>query len=587
MTINLAFNFVRRIAARLLIFSLLLQSLISVRAATSRSIPDFALLDLQGRQFELHRAPGKAVVLFFTGVGCPIARKNARKLKALSDQFRTNGISFWVINTYADDSVRAAQREVMELNLRGLTYLRDPNQGVAQSLNVERTAEAVVVRLSDHKVLYQGAIDDQFTEGKERPAALTPFLETALKEFLAGQPVSVSRTASHGCRITFTTVAEAETPPDYARIAGILRDNCVTCHREGGIGPWAMTDYGQVRNMSRMIEEVILTRRMPPYGADPEVGHFANAHRLTREEIQGLLRWISAGSPRGEGADPLEVASSTATGRESEWPMGKPDLLLKLPKAQEVPAVGVLEYRHLVIPTQLTNEIWLAGVDIRPSNRRIVHHAILYARWPGCPDDGTGNGVHVFGWAPGSTPASYPEGVGKRFPAGTEFTLEMHYTTMGSPQTDQTEVAFYLRSGPQVRNAETRNAVEYQIHIPSGDDEARHLATYAFPKAATVYSLAPHMHVRGKWMKFEILFPDGRRQLLLSVPHYDFKWQRTYRLAQPLKVPAGAWMLVTGAFDNSEGNPANPDWTRSVSFGLQSWEEMFIGFFDAADEPIG
>ncbi|MSU32573.1 MAG: redoxin domain-containing protein [Pedosphaera sp.] len=208
------FNLVRRIAPRVLIFSLLLQSLISVWAAAPRAIPDFALLDLQGCQFELHRAPGKAVVLFFTGVGCPIARKNARKLQSLSDQFRTNGISFWIINTYADDSVHAAQGEVMELNLRGLTYLRDPNQAVAQSLNVERTAEVVVVRLSDYKVLYQGAIDDQFTEGKERPTVLTPFLKTALKEFLAGQPVSVSRTASHGCRITFTTASEAEVPPD-------------------------------------------------------------------------------------------------------------------------------------------------------------------------------------------------------------------------------------------------------------------------------------------------------------------------------------------------------------------------------------
>ena len=564
--------------------ALLMGSLLATRitAAPVQSIPNFALLDLQGHNVELQKAQGKAVVLFFTGVGCPIARKSTPKLIDIADRFRARGVSVWVINTYPNDTVRDAFGEVRELGLQSLTYLRDPHQMVALALKVERTADVVVVGLEKQKVLYQGAIDDQYAEGAERPKALNRFLETALEEFLAGREVSQARTPARGCRIAFVPMAESASHPDYAQhVAPILRKNCAECHRDGGIGPWAMDGHGRVRNYARMIEEVLLTRRMPPYDAHPEIGRFANAHRLSRDDIQTLLRWVAAGAPRGDGPDPLTEPLPPLP----NWPLGKPDAVLRLPQPESIPATGVLEYRHISIPTPSTNEFWIGGADIRPGNRRIVHHAILYARWPGCPDDGSGNGVHVFGWAPGATPASYPDGVGKRIPAGATFQLEMHYTTCGSPQTDQTEVALYLRSGPQPRNAETRQASDYLFRIPPGDPDFRHVASYAFRAPATVYGLSPHMHVRGKWMKYELLLPDGRRQPLLFVPRYDFNWQFAYRLEQPLHVPAGAWLLVTGGFDNSAGNPANPDPSRAVTFGLQSWDEMFIGFFDAADDP--
>lgn len=551
-------------------------------AASGRAVPNFALLDLRGRNVELDRTEGRAVALFFTGVGCPIARKNAPKVKALAERFGREGVAFWIVNTYADDSTKQVTGEAYDLGLQSLTCLSDPKQGVALSLGVERTAEVVVIGLKDHKVIYQGAIDDQYGEGAERPEPQAKYLETALEQFLAGQPVTQDRTRARGCRIAFAKAAEAEAPPSYATdVAPLFQKHCVACHREGAIGPWAMDGHGSVRNYARMIEEVLLTRRMPPYDAHPDFGKFSNEHRLTREETQTLLRWVAAGSPRGEGADPLTVAPPPL----ADWPMGKPDAILRLPEVQSIPATGVLDYRHIAIQSPDTNEFWLAGVDIRPGNRKVVHHAILYAQWPGCPDDGTGNGVNIIGWAPGATPAAYPDGVGKRIPAGAKFTLEMHYTTTGTAQTDQTEVALYRRSGPQARDAETRQAVEHRLEIPPGESEARHYATYAFKEAATLYSLSPHMHFRGKWMKYELLLPNGKRETLLHVPRYDFKWQLTYDLAQPKKIPAGAWLLVTGAFDNSEGNPANPDPKKFVTFGLQSWDEMFIGFFDAANEP--
>ncbi|MBL9172261.1 MAG: redoxin family protein [Verrucomicrobiales bacterium] len=559
---------------------LCLFAVLSATAHAGREVPDFTLTDLAGHSHQLQRAGGRAVVLFFTGTGCPIARKSIPKLKAIEDRFGPEGVSTWIINAYPEDTRRDILKEVDELGLHRATYLRDPIQGVALALGVQRTAEVAVISTADWKVIYQGAIDDQLSEGAELPEPRQKFLETALTEFLSGRPITQPRTTSHGCRLAYAgTAGEA---PSYSRdIAPLLKKNCVACHREGALAPWAMDGHARVKNNAAMIEEVLLTRRMPPWSADPDFGHFSNDPRLSREETQTLLRWVAAGSPRGEGPDPLTDALPAL----GAWTMGNPDVVIRLPEVQQVPATGVLEYRQIPIPSPFTNGVWIAGMEVKPGNRKVVHHAILYAKWPGCPDGGTGKGVHLYGWAPGTPSLRYPDGVGKYLPAGAELTMEMHYTTCGSPQTDQTELAFQLLPGAQSRQAETRQAIQLDLDIPPGSDEARHTATYAFERPATIYLLAPHMHVRGKWMRYELLRPDGKKTTLLHVPRYDFQWQLGYMLKEPLHVPAGSWLLVTGAFDNSTGNPANPDPKKRVHFGLQSWDEMFIGFFDAADDP--
>jgi hypothetical protein len=539
---------------------------------------NFALLDLAGHNYELQRVGGRAVVLFFTGTGCPIARKNGPKLRALRNRFHDEGVTFWIIDSYADEKLEDMAKERTELGLWGVPYLRDTKQSVALALGIQRTAEVVALSTKDWKPFYRGAVDDQYSEGTERPKPLNRFLEQALEEFLAGKPVSTPSTRAHGCLLTF---AEETKAPTYAAdVAPVLRRHCAECHREDGIGPWAMNDYAHVKRRAHMIEEVLLTRRMPPWDPDPAVGHFANANTLSREETQAILRWAQLGAPRGEGADPL-----TEPVQAAPWPLGQPDVVLRLPEVQQIPDTGVLEYRHIPIPSPFTNEVWVTGADIKPGNRRVVHHVILYAKWPGCPDDGTGNGVHFCGWAPGTPPMHLPAGVGQRLPAGAELNAEVHYTTCGSPQTDQSEIALYLAPGPQPRVAEIRRAIEGDVNIPPGSDEARHVAIYPFRKPATIYSLMPHMHFRGKWMRYQLLLPDGTSENLLHVPRYDFNWQLGYQFAEPRHVPAGAWLMVSGAFDNSPENPANPDPKKRVSFGLQSWDEMFIGFFQAADDP--
>ena len=548
---------------------------------SGRSVPNFALIDVDDANHELYRAPGRAVVLFFIGSGCPIVRKNAANFRELADRFESQGVSFWAVNSYADETKSEIRRERSRIGLRGRTTLMDTKQAVAMSFGVDRTAEVIAIDTTTWRIFYRGAIDDQLVEGAEKPRATEHYLADALTAFLAGDEVRVPRTQTRGCRIAYAKVTKDETAPDFAtQVAPILQKNCVECHRPEGIGPWSMNSHRRVANYADMIEEVLLTRRMPPWDPHPAYGKFHDPQWLSREETQTLIAWAKAGAPKGEGEDPLAAPLAPLP----EWRMGKPDYVLRLPKPETVPPTGVVDYRYIELANPFTNDVWLAGLDVKPGNRKVVHHVILYAKWPGGPDAG-GKGAFFVGWAPGATPLRYPEGVAKKLPAGAKLTAEMHYTTSGTEETDQSEIALYLADGPQGRNAETREAVQPNLLIAPGDPEARHEAMYFFSRPAAIYGLFPHMHFRGKWMRYELLLPNGGRETLLHVPRYDFQWQLSYYLREPRRVPAGTWLKVTGAFDNSTGNPANPDPTKRVIFGEQSWDEMFIGFFEAADDP--
>jgi peroxiredoxin len=561
---------------------LLISLLFSGSNLSAREVPNFNLLDIHEKNFELHGARGKAVVLFFTGTGCPIARKSVGTLKKLEKEYAAKGVDFWIVNSYADESKKDIRSEINKLRLKEMIYLLDSKQTVAYSYGVNRTAEVRVIDTFSWEVVYQGAIDDQLSEGAEKPKATKYYLKNALNQLLAGESVTQPRTRSVGCIVSYPVLNGSSDVPDYASaVAPILKKNCVECHQPGAIGPWSMTSHRRVSNYSSMIEEVLLTRRMPPWDAHPDYGDFKDEQTLSREEEHTLLSWIKAGSPKGEGEDPLTEPLPKIT----DWPMGKPDAVIRLPEVQTVAATGIEPYRHIVVENPFDEDVWLSGMDVKPGNLSVVHHVILYVNWPGAPKGNGKKGKFYKGWAPGARGQKYPEGVAKRLPANATLTLELHYTTDGEEQTDMTEFAFYLADGPQERTAETRMAITQTLDIPPGEDDARHLATYAFKKPATIYGLFPHMHFRGKWMRYELLLPNGKRETLLHVPRYDFQWQLPYNFKEPRHVPAGAWLMVTGSFDNSVGNPNNPDPHRRVVWGEQSWDEMFIGFFEAADDP--
>lgn len=549
-------------------------------AGEGAEVLNFALLDHRGRHQELRRSEGRALVIFFTGNGCPIARHSIGKLKTLQQRYLERGVTFWMINANPQDDRASIVEEAEAFLSEPLPILKDDTQGVARLLGVKRTGETIAVSTKDWRVFYHGAIDDQLSEGAMKPYPTEKFLENALEQFLADKPILKPKTVGKGCLIEFEADGRKEEVSYVKELAPILQAKCVVCHRPGDIGSWVMSDYKKVKGMSAMMREVILARRMPPWGADPHFGKFADDRApagLSVAEARTLLRWIEQGSPRGEGDDPLPGAVKPA----EEWPLGKPDYIVRLWRPEQIPATGVLDLRHQILHAPFTNDVWIGALDVKPGNRKVLHHVTLRTIYP---EQTVADQVGIAGWNPGYTPRRYPEGTGKLLKKGVKFHIDLHYITIGTPQTDQTEIGFYVLPEPPKVALESRAIWDAEISIPSGEPNLRASALASFDRDTLLYDLRPHMHWRGSWFKFELLYPDGKRETLLSVPRYDFNWQMTYVLAEPKRVPAGAWMLCSGGFDNSSRNPANPDPTKRVRWGEQSWDEMFIGHFSASVE---
>ena len=553
-------------------------------AAATNEVSNFALLDQQGRLFELRRSNAQAVVLYCTMNGCPIARQSAEKLNALREQYAPRGVEVFMLNSSVADDRASIGREMRELRKPFLPVLKDDTQGVARHLGANRTGEAIAISTKDWTVFYRGAIDDQMVEGAQKPAATERYLEDALNAFLAGQPITTAKTVARGCAISFDGGDGPDAAPvSYAQhVAPILERNCVACHSPGNIGSWSMSGHRKVKSMSAMIEEVLLTRRMPPWDADPAIGKFANAPSLTVADAQTLLRWVHQGAPRGEGDDPLEQLHAKAT-PPAEWPLGPPDIILRLPTVQQIPATGVLDYRHIEVRAGNTTDAWVGAVWVKPGNLKVVHHVLARIKERGPKEPGGANAMFV-GWAPGASRGYFPTGSGKLLPANARLDVELHYTTNGSPQTDQTEIGLYLLKEKPALVYESVPLSNKSFEITPGDPAAPAQAMYGFRKSATLHSVTPHMHLRGRTMKFEALYPDGRREVIASIPRYDFNWQVTYQLAKPKKIPAGTWAVLTGTWDNSARNPGNPDPAKTVHWGDQSFDEMFLGWYNVTWE---
>ena len=416
-------------------YSLVFIILIAALSLSARELPNFNLLDTHDKNHELYRAEVKAIVLFFTGTHCPVAQESVLTIKSLKETFKDQGVDFWVINSYADESKEDITTEIEQLGLDRITYLLDRNQVVALSHGIKRTAEVIAIDTFTWEVFYRGAVDNQFNDNSEKPLASENYLSDAIQQFLKGEAVTEPKTHAHGSLISYAQVAENLEAPDYTtQVAPILRSHCVDCHRNGGIGPWAMASHRRVSNYSNMIEEVLLTRRMPPWDPHPDYGQFKNDSSLSREEIQTLIRWVKAGSPKNADHDPM----TDPLPEKAKWSLGQPDAILRLPTIQTIAATGIEPYHHLVVENPFKEDAWLRGIDINPTNNSVVYHAVLFANWSNSPNKHGTLGTYMHGWAPGVSPLEFPDGVAKLLPANSTLTVEMHYTTNGEEQTDRT-----------------------------------------------------------------------------------------------------------------------------------------------------
>ena len=541
---------------------------------------NFSLLDYRGKHHELRRTDARVVVLFWTGNGCPVARQSVSKLRALRSKFGSEGVAFAMVNSNPADTREAIAAEAEEFRVGSIPVLKDDLQTVANAYKVRRTGEAIAVDTKKMKVIYRGAIDDQLTAGAKKPQPTEKYLETALKQFVAGEPVTRAEAPVHGCLIAFEDAPKTEV--SYVKeIAPILKNKCVSCHSPGNIGPWAMSNHKKVKSMSAMIAETILAKQMPPWHADGAPGIFHNDRSLTADETKLLLRWIEQGCPPGPGEDPLPGSAPAPV----EWALGTPDIVIPLPGTEQIPATGVVPYRYVDADVEMPRDSWIRAGVVRPDNKRVVHHVIVRVKYPPGAKHRPEEEVFFTSWAPGNTSLEFPGGTGKFLPKGARFNFELHYNTTGKAETDRSELGLYFMSATPKMVLETRTAESRDLNIPPGEPDARSFCMYHFKRDTLIFDLIPHMHLRGSWFKYEALYPDGKRETLLSVPRYDFNWQTEYRFAEPKRVPAGTWMLCTGAHDNSTMNPANPDPKRRVKWGLQSHEEMFMGFMNVSEIP--
>jgi peroxiredoxin len=551
--------------------------------APPRKVPTFALSDAAGKVWSLKDLHGrKAVVVVFLGTECPVNNAYLSRLAELWREYGPRGIQFLGINSNCNDT---PDRVALHAREHGLPFpvLKDAGNVAADGFGARRTPEAFVLEPGG-TVRYRGRIDDQYGVGFRRPAPTRRDLALALDEVLAGKKGTYRETEAPGCLIARVHKPAPSGRYTYAKhVAPVLQRHCQECHRPGQIGPMPLLTYDDALAWSEMIREVVDEQRMPPWGADPHYGHFSNDRRLPEDDRAALLGWVDAGCPEGnphEAPPPREFAQG--------WTIGKPDVVLTMREVAQVPAraPGGVPYRYFTVPTNFPEDRWVQAAEARPGNRAVVHHIVVFVREAGergkqRHPDGFGRGL-LTAFAPGDLPAVLPPGSAKKIPKGAVLLLQMHYTPNGVEQTDRSSVGLIFAKGPPRREARTRCVLNEDFAIPPGAADHEVRAARTFERDVELLGLFPHMHLRGKDFTYRVVFPDGRSETLLSVPRYDFNWQSNYWLVRPLALPAGTRIECTAHFDNSRGNRNNPDSTRRVHWGDQTWDEMMIGFVDYA-----
>jgi hypothetical protein len=408
-----------------------------------------------------------------------------------------------------------------------------------------------------------------------------------------------------------TPAPAAEVPTFSKDVAPILYKNCTGCHRPGEIGPFSLLTYEDARPYAAAIRDEVADGTMPPWHADPKHGTFSNDRSLSAAEKDTILRWARGGAPKGDPAN-LPPAPKHAEG----WELGEPDAVLAMPVDYKVPADGFVEYEYFEVPTNFTDDKWIQAIEVRPGNRAVVHHVILSTRGPeperrpagfrsgpgmqippgqsgGAPEKGETKrprgqslfpapqrrGAMIGGFAPGTSSMAFEEGSALLIRAGSTIVMQMHYTTNGTEQSDRTKVGLTFAKQPPAREMRMGTLVNGSLRIPPGAADYSIAAEMTTIADVTLRQLLPHTHLRGKSWEYTVTYPDGRTEVILAVPKYDFNWQTDYVFAEPLKLPAGTKIRAVAHYDNSAANRANPDPTVEVLWGDQTWEEMMFTSF--------
>ena len=448
-----------------------------------------------------------------------------------------------------------------------------------------------------------------------------------------------------GLALAGPSAANAQTPagaPTFSKdVAPIFYKNCTVCHRPGEIAPMSLLTYTDARPWTRSIATNITRGTMPPWHADPAHGEFLNDRRLSQADKDTIVRWVSAGAPEG---NPVDLPAQPVY--PDGWAIGKPDAIFALGEDYPVSATGTIDYKYFEVPTNFTEDKWIQAFEVKPGEPSVVHHVIVYARPPqrprpaaaanaapaggapaagapaggapanaqrrqapftfapnmeepddvkagaareGVPNDRPapegGTGMFVGGYTPGQAVRMFQPGSALRLPAGSTLVFQMHYTANGKPSHDRSKIGFVFAKEAPKQEAIIGALVNQNFTLPAGPASTKVDAEMTINQDMILWSLLPHTHVRGRKWEIQATYPDGRSEVILAVPNYDFNWQTDYVFKQPLKLPKGTVLHSSAWYDNSTANKSNPNPKSDVHWGEQTWEEMQFTAFTFTLEP--
>jgi peroxiredoxin len=546
----------------------------SSNAALDR-VGDFALLDYAGEFHQLSRYRHRqGLVVMAYDENCAAMTNHVNEYQSLANEFTKQGLEFVFL-----DSLDLGRDAFVNSNLN-LPVLEDEGQLVSESLGIQNAGDVRVLNPERLSIYYRGSVSNQLRE--------------TLQGVLNGSVSDTVSTAIESCSITYPVKEiHSQTPPNYVTdIAPIVIENCAGCHRQGGVGPFALDSYIMLLGWSPMIREVILNKRMPPMQVDPYIGHSDDARYLDAEEMQTLVHWIDVGAPQGDGdADPLEeLANNIDLEAREEWYLGEPDFIVTGP-SNDVPPTGVLDYVYENVDLPFDEDKWIRAIQYRAGDPSVLHHLMTFVTepeedfWGPERNDLSVSRRFVAGYAPGkSNVFEFTEGTGVFIPKGHGLSMQFHYVTNGQRTTDVTQIGLYF-SKEEGLQEQLVQAVSSRFTLPPNAFNHEMHAEHVFDEEVVITGVRARMNYRGKKMKFAIEETNGELREIFSVPAYNYGWQPHYILGQPEVLPAGTKVHVIGAFDNSISNPTNPDPEKELTFGLNSWDEMFTGYFTYYKSP--
>jgi len=558
-----------------------------------RLVPDLTFTPIAGKAFRLSAAgSSRATVIAFLSTSCPLSKRFAPTLAALEKEYAARGVKFIFVNPIRSDTADELAGAARTQGWQG-PLVRDADRRITASLDARSTTEVFVLDAA-RTLVYRGAVDDQYGLAYSLDAPRQRYLADALNAVLSGKPLAVRATTAPGCALEPEAKLAVTAPLTYhARISRIVQQHCIECHRAGGVAPFGLETYDQVTSHAGMIRKMVDRGAMPPWFAAPTPeGHaspWVNDRTLPAADKRDLLAWLAGGKADGDPKD-----APLARTFPQEWQIGTPDAVIQIPQPIAVKPTGKMPYQNVYVETSFAEDRWVQALEVRPTAREVVHHVLIFvlpkqtnatatatnssSRRRRQRDEEGGNFLAAY--VPGNNLLRYESDFAKLLPAGATLQFQIHYTPNGTATQDQTRLGLVFAKEPPKHEVRVLGVVNMGFRIPPGADNHEVKGTAPVLFDAKVLSFMPHMHVRGKAFRYELERPDGSKQLVLDVPHYDFNWQLQYKLAEPLDAPKGSKILATGWFDNSTNNPANPDPAREVRWGPQTDDEMMLGYLE-------